>query len=341
MHTYSVDYRRDEPRRRGQLVNRGFWVHLPRPLLVCRLLGHKPVVDGTEGFRDQPGRRWVCCDRDGVRPEPQGSLDPNLPIGQPYTGGHGGRWIRDDPGHLGKPAATDEPGPWPHRPEGVLGGQLVLGGGYSGLSVQLKVGNAGSEHTLAAHLTLGFIGALYLHTERFGTWWQRRLNPVGYDSRVTGVRLGDGRLWWELWAKRDHASRDDSWWQRGSLVLDPRDRLLGPRRYTYDNVGEPATGMLRMPHGDDYAVTLQLQRQTFGRRRGRSRRSWTVDCDCPGGVPTRPDRSGGAWGFGVDVSDVAVREDWWPAEALAAAALRLTRDRGRRGWRPAEPELVG
>ncbi|MGI5159361.1 hypothetical protein [Microbispora sp. CA-102843] len=57
----------------------------------------------------------------------------------------------------------------------------------TGFSVGFEVGNCASEHMLEAHLRLGRLLSVYLHTKRFGTWVQRRLNPTGYDSRE--VRL--------------------------------------------------------------------------------------------------------------------------------------------------------
>ena len=52
---------------------------------------------------------------------------------------------------------------------------------------------------------------------------------------------------------------------RGSVRIDPRDVVLGERRYSYADVGDRVPAVVRMPHGDDHVVTLQLQRQTFGR----------------------------------------------------------------------------
>jgi len=87
-HRFTVDYRKRDGERPGTLLNRGYFLTgLPRLILLCRLLGHRPVVDGTTGYRDRPGHRWVCCDRCGVRPDPQGQLDPDRwNIGDRYTG---------------------------------------------------------------------------------------------------------------------------------------------------------------------------------------------------------------------------------------------------------------
>jgi hypothetical protein len=329
---HTVDYRRDDrPGRRG-LLNRGFWIyHIPRPLVACRLLGHKPVIDGTGPLAGDRGARWVCCDRCGVRPDPQGTLDPEEhAIGQAYTGGYTGVLVMSD---RGKPSPVGrEPGPWPVDPDWTLGGQLLIGGDASSPSIEVKVGNAGSEHTLAAHLTLGRAGALYLHTEELGTWLQRRLNPVGYQSRVIGLSMNSGRLHWQLWARRDEWSRDDPKWMQGSVVVDPRDRLLGPKRYAYTDHAGPVQVLVRMPHGDDHPITVALQRQTFGRARGRKRLSWSVDWNSTPGIPTKPGGGGRVSGSAVPVTASVVDDGTWPMAAAAAIAARLTADRSRYGW---------
>jgi hypothetical protein len=329
---HSIDYSKD--RGAGGLVNRGFWLDgIPRPLLACRAFGHRPVVDGTGPYR--PGlaaHRWVCCDRCGVRPEPQGSLHPDLPIGQAYTGAYDNQ-LSKEAVRGGDPVLYRTPGPWPADPTWDFGGQLVVGGGLSGPGVEVKVGHAGSEHTLASHVTLGRAGALFLHSERLGTWLQRRLNPTGYQSRVIGAGLHDGRLHWQLWARRDESSREDPKWMQGSVLLDPVERLLGPKRYGYTDDGQQVPGLVRMPHGDDHDVMLQLQRQTYGRRNGRKKLTWIVEVECPAGIPTRP-HSGGVTNMAVPVPDSAVPDGDWPAAAAAAVAVKLTADRARRGWRP-------
>ncbi|WP_435610059.1 hypothetical protein [Streptomyces sp. C10-9-1] len=345
MHRFTVNYRDRDGRRRGTLLNRGYFLTgLPRPLLLCRLLGHTPVVDGTTGFRaDDPGSRWVCCDRCGTRPNPQGHLDPSRwDIGDRYTG----PWNDSPPppptradietaARIGRlPRPREHPGPWPPCREGALGAQLILGTSFSGWSLGLKLGNQGSEHTLAAHIRLHPLGALYLHTERFGTWLQRRFNPTGYHSRVIELDLSLGELRWKLWARRDERSTSDPWWMHGRIPLDPRDRLLGRRRYDYEDIGTPVTATVRMPHGDDHDVTLKLQRCTDGRNKRRFH-SWTADWTCNGGIPTKPHSRGGVWGSAVEVPAQAVTDGTWPTEATARIALQLTGDRTRHGYQPA------
>lgn len=324
MRWYSIDNRkRDSSERRGTLINRSFWLHgVPRVMPLCRLVGHKPIVDGTS-----TPARWVCCDRCGVRRSPQGGLDPD-------RWNIGDRFVDQDEYGLRERA----PGPWPATPKGEIGGQLVVGKSYSGISAEVKIGNAGSEHTLAAHLKVSPFGALYLHTEGFGTWLQRRLNPVGYESRVIGISIHHGRAHWDLWAKRDSWSRTDPKWQQGSFRIDPRDILLGPARNSYEDIGEKVTTVVRMPHGDDHQVELQLQRCTHGRKHGHKQLSWSVDWTSRQGIPVRFDdgwKGGNIYGSGVKVSDAAVQAESWPYAAAAAIAEQMMRDRVRYGFRPA------
>lgn len=350
VHAFSVNYLERDGRRRGELVSRGFFVHgLPRLMPLCRLLGHKPVVDGTNPIRQTgssylgPGNRWVCCDRCGVRGQPQGHLDPQVwAIGDAYVG----PWldVPVDDLELKLTRRNEErgfelPGPIQRRPQGQAGGQLVVGTQLGGIGWELKVGNCGSEHTLAAQVNLGWLGALYLHTSGFGTGIQRRLNPVGYESRLIGVRLWNGRLEWRLWSKRDSSTRygpsAEPWWMRGEIDLRIRNRLWGPKRYDYTDVPDAQVSrIVRMPEGD-YLVQLKLQRCMFGRRRGRKKLSWHVDWNALGkGIPTRAPGQGKVMGAGVDVSARAVRNGTWPAEAVTAITTAMTQHRIHRGWDP-------
>jgi hypothetical protein len=350
LHAFTVDYLKRDGRRRGELLSRGFFVHgLPRLIPLCRLFGHRPVVDGTNPIRvagntyGAPGYRWVCCDRCGVRGQPQGHLDPQVwVVGDRYVG----PWLDEPVADLeqkltrrSEERGFELPGPIDPHPKGEVGGQLVIGTQHSKLGWELKVGNGGSEHTLAAQVNLGWLGALYLHTSRFGTGIQRRLNPAGYESRLVGVRWWDGRLEWRLWSKRDSGSRHgpnrEPWWMRGELDLRIRRRLLGPKRYEYTDVPDAQVPrIVRMPEGD-YLVQLKLQRCTFGRRRGRKKHSWNVDWETVGqGIPTRGPTRGRILGSGVTVSHRAVQTGTWPAEAATAIAAAATQDRIRYGWDP-------
>lgn len=348
IHAFTVDYRERESSNRA-LFDRGFFVHnLPRLIPACRLFGHKPVVDGV-GDPDAPYERrglvsrWVCCDRCGVRPDPQGQLDPTQhSIGSSYVGPWGCPIPEGNPGRRArmrelKDADTYPPGPWPDRPVGEIGGQLVLGRSFSGFSVAVAVGGGGSEHTLSGHVQISPLGALYLHTERFGAWLQRRINPTSLESKHVELSAHSGRLHWQLWADDNGGSRKGvPRWRNGSIRIDPRDVLLGNRRYTYTDVGEPVTATVRMPHGDDHEVTLQLKQQAHGRDKGWRRLSWIAHWDSAGdGIPTKPGGRGRIRASGVPVSDASAQAGTWPHEAAAAIASRLAGNRTRDSYRPA------
>ena len=173
MHRFTVDYSKDRPDPRT-LMNRGFFLHdLPRLILLCRIFGHRPVVDGYDsqyGREEDRRARWINCGRCGIRPEPQGVLDPDeWNLGQRYTGA----FLRTRPPsptvakklaeRVLPPAPQPLPGPWPSNPTSAIGAQVIIGRAMS-LSAQVKVGSRSSEQCLAAHLSLGPLGAIYVHT---------------------------------------------------------------------------------------------------------------------------------------------------------------------------------
>lgn len=215
MYAHTVNYRKRDGGQPGQLVNLGFFVHgLPRLMLPCRAVGHRPVVDGTPAARVSGGYvgqayLWVVCARCGVRGEPQGSLDPHLyRIGWRYRGPWGPVIGQDAMAAVKADLPwLYPPGPIERKPTGTLGGQLVIGRcGLTDWGWEVKVGHRGSDHTLAVSVAFGPLGRLYLHTERFGEGIARLLNPDRahtYQSKMTGFSVGDGRVRWRLWAGRD------------------------------------------------------------------------------------------------------------------------------------------
>jgi len=341
---HTVDYRKHRPND-PHLLHRGAWLYgVPRVILTCRLLGHRPVVDGTEGFGDRPGSRWVACHRCGIRPDPQGFLDPTQwHIGQRYTGDYLTRVIppqaRKQLAARGHTTRLALPGLWPASPTTTIGGELVLGR-RARFGIGIKIGNAGSEQVLAADFGLPGLFHLYLHTEEHGRFLQRRLNPTGYDSRVIELDAHNGKLWWQGWARRNEWSRSDPWWMHGTLTIDPRELLLGHARYSYTDVGDPVEATVRMPEGDDHQVVLKLQRCTYGRKRGRKTSSWSVDWSSKKGIPVRIDdwKGDSVYGSGVDVTDDAVTHNQWVALACANIGAQCSRDRARYNYRPADAE---
>ena len=321
MHRFTIDRAKDRPDP-GVLLHRSYHAHaVPRLMAVCRLLGHKPVVDGYDsqyGPEDHRRSRWVCCDRCGVRPEPQGPLGADRwNIGDRYTG--------------------TLPGPWPQSPTGALGAELVIGRSHS-IGADFKVGNSGSENVLAAHIGLGPLGALYVHTEHFGQWLQRRLNPTGYESRETGFTIFEGRLSWQLWAKRDHWSKSDPKWMRGSFSIDPRDHLFGAQKNHKLSETEKVPVVVRMPEGDSHDVLVHLEQWETRRNLGRGCTFWRAEWESEAGIPVRNHDWKGDEYFSSSwvIEGVTPDNPRWPYLVAAAAAEHCSRDRARYNYRAPE-----
>lgn len=333
-----IDHEKQDGHEAGTLLNRSFYLNdVPRLILLCRLFGHRGVVDGYGSGTDGRQARWVACHRCGVRPLPQGDLAPaRWQLGQRYRGPFVPAIPPTPPKTLADAVpylAPEVPGPWPTGPTTEIGGQLVIGRGtLRSLGLSLKVGNDSSENALACSVQLGRLGALYLSLGNLGRRVQRRLNSGTYESRVIEVSVYDGRLSWKVWAPRDSWTKGTPRWMDGSTVINPRDRWLGPVRYSYEDVGPKRPGRVVMPEGDAHEVTLQLQQQRRGRRRGRPVKSWTVDWS--GKIPFRNDSWKGddILGSGVEVSAAAVDSGRWPQEACARIAADVARDRARYRW---------
>lgn len=342
MRARSINRNTGEDRQPSLLVSRTFWISdVPRLIPVCRVLGHKPVVDGT----DTPCR-WVVCDRCGIRANPQGNLDPaQWDIGQPYPGPFStaeplSPMVRKQLARKGViPARAAEPGPIPANPVSTIGGEIHVGKSkWRTVGVDFKVGNPGSEQVLAASLRLGPLGSLYLHTEDHGRWLQRRLNPTGYQSRETGLSYYRGRLSWQVWARRDEHRASDPKWMSGSVPIDPRHYLYGPRKNRMLFETEKVPVVVRMPEGDTYDVLVHLEKWETRRTRGRARTYWMAQWDCKEGIPVRNDNWKGddtyscSWG----IEGVTPEMPRWPLLLAAKAAEQCSRDRARYGYRAPE-----
>lgn len=343
MHRFTVDYSKDRPDPRV-LMNCGYFLHgLPRLIILCRLLGHCPTVDGYNsqyGPEEKRRARWVICGRCGIRPEPQGVLGPDdWDLGQPYTGPFNptqpmSPTVRKQLIRRGHDATIRQPGTWPTKPTSAVGAQVIIGRSNF-ISAQVKVGSRSSEQCLAASLSLGPIGAIYLHTEDHGRFIQRCLNGgqrLSTESRVTGIDLHHGRLTWKLWAPRDTDFNDQPWWMGRSFAIDPRHYLLGKVTNQTVSTTEKTPTTVTMPEGDTYEVTVRLEQWSIGRQRGRRRDHWTAVWDCSPGtsIPTGhgKDQSGGAF----PIQHVTTDTPNWPAVVAQAVADRIARDRARHDY---------
>jgi hypothetical protein len=339
--TYTVDYSKDRPDPRV-LINRGFWLHdIPRLIPLCRLTGHKPVVDGTQGIGTSKPSRWVACDRCGLRTTPQGALDADQwNIGDPYTGPltpQPAPQVAKQLAARGLGPRQDKPGVFPAEPTSTVGGQIVIGRS-STLGIGFKVGNCGSEQVLAAHIGLGPLGALYLHTEDHGKWVQRRLNPTGYESRETGISIHAGRLSWQLWNRSNEWRASDPKWMRGNTPIDPRHYLLGPRKNRKVSETDRVPATVYMPEGDTHQVTVHLEQWETRRTRGRATTYWMAQWDCKAGIPVRNHDWKGDETFSCAwmIEGVTPDNPRWPYILAAKAAEQCTRDRARYGYRAPE-----
>jgi hypothetical protein len=348
MHCFTIDRAKDRPDPRV-LLHRSYYAHgLPRIIALCRLFGHKPIVDGYDskyGPEERRRARWVACDRCGVRPDPQGCLDPDQwQLGQPYTGPLSTARrlspvvIKQLARKGVSPTTSSQPGPWPADPTGSLGAELIIGRSHS-LGADIKVGNSGSENVLAAHIGLGPLGALYVHTEGFGQWVQRRLNPTGYESREIGLDLMHGRLYWKLWDRRNEHRADDPKWMRGSIVIDPRHHLLGPAKNRKVSETDRVPVTVYMPEGDTHQVTVHLEQWERRRTRGRATTYWMAQWDCKEGIPVRNHAWKGDETFSCtwQIEGVTPDNARWPYVLASTAAEQCSRDRARYGYRAPEP----
>lgn len=340
MHRFTVDYSKDRPDRRV-LLNRGYFAHgIPRLIPVCRIFGHRPVVDGYDAqYGDKDRARWVICDRCGVRPDPQGHLDPDQwNLGQDYTGPFNptqplSPTVRKQLSRCGHDAGIRLPGAWPAKPTSALGCQLIIGRTY-GFSADFKVGSPTSEQCLAAHISLGPIGALYVHTEDHGSFIQRLLNNTKWESRETGLRLGNGRLEWRIWAPRDHSSKTDPWWMRGAVHIDPRHYLFGRRVCTIDKMSDKVPATVHLADGTEHEVTLRLERFVYGRKRRRKTTDWRADWTTVTheGIAIRFDRH--VQGATVTVSAQGASNGQWEQEACEAIAAWVAERRAANDYQP-------
>lgn len=342
MHWFTVDYSKHRPERRT-LMNRGFFLHgLPRLIPLCRLFGHCPVVDGYDskyGRAEERRARWVECGRCGIRPEPQGTLDPDLwDLEQAYTGDFASSprmspIVAKQLAARGiTPAPQTLPGLWPANPTSDIGAQVVIGRS-STTSIQFKVGSGSSEQCLAAHLSLGPLGAIYVHTEDHGRFIQRRLNgnaDLSTESRVTGIDFHRGRLTWKLWAPRDTHFNDQPWWMGRSIPIDPRHYLLGPVTNRKVSTTDKMPATVVMADGDTYEVTVNLEQWSIGRKRGRRRDHWVLDWSYKPGIPYR---AGDSYFSGNHpVQNITADTPNWPALAAQSIADFFAHDRARYGY---------
>jgi hypothetical protein len=152
---------------------------------------------------------------------------------------------------------------------------------------------------------------------------------------VTGISIDSGRLWWNIWAPRDEHKASDPAWMRGSVHIDPRHYFLGPIKAHKEDVTGKIPAVVCMPDGTRYDVTVQLEKWTRGRTRGRKSHSWTVSWDCQQGIPVRNDSWKGdeTLGGSFPLPAAAADASQWAEIACAMIATSCVEDRARYNYR--------
>lgn len=204
------------------------------------------------------------------------------------------------------------------------------------------VGNAGSETPFDGHLVL-FGSAVYwgISSGRKFAQWLTSSPENKYDGRDISIRVDGTTVWLNFWHPRDRWSRDEfAKWRHFSFNLDPRQRLWGPKRWSYEDL-DVAELQIEMPDEGAYPVKVTLQRATLARtkRLGKALdQHLSFDVDAPKGIPSHYDKSGGWKGertYGFSVRANSQRKDW-PVDAKAAITAWVYDRRARSGFRKAQ-----
>lgn len=207
-------------------------------------------------------------------------------------------------------------------------------------SARLHVGGGWSETPFDTHLTILGSG-VYLGIGAGSKLAEKlsRETRHKYEGRDISIAIHDGSLWWKVWTHNNHwESGEFAKWRDSHTDINPLDRVLGRRRYWYEDEST-ALIAVAMPEGI-YPVKATLQRQKFGRPKVKKRtESWVVDVDAPKGIPYRVDHSGGwkgdrVYGFGVSLRE---KRDDWTVDAKAAIEAWVLRQRADTGFRKPDP----
>ncbi|WP_064257141.1 hypothetical protein [Rhodococcus sp. HS-D2] len=203
-------------------------------------------------------------------------------------------------------------------------------------SARLHVGTKASETPFDGHLTILGSG-LYWGLEHGHALADRltREERHKWEGRDLELAIHHGKLWLSAWVHPDSWVKGEfAKWRSHSWPINLLDALYGQPRYWHD-AADVAELEIELPEAT-YPVTATLQRQTYGRPKGRRRESkWVVDVEAPKGIPNRYDPSGGwkgdrVYGFGVGLR---TRRDDWHIDAEAAITARILRDRAESGFR--------
>jgi len=201
-------------------------------------------------------------------------------------------------------------------------------------SARFHVGTAGSETPWDGHLTILGNGVFWGHEggRRLADRITREKRHP-YEGRDLSLSLHDGRLYWRIWTHQNHHERGEfARWRERSIRVNIADILLGDRRYSHEDIAHSVAALV-LPEGV-YSVSLTLQRVTYGRPRGRKRRSWSVEWEAPKGIPTYadPNRWKGDRSYSSGVKIRHQRPNHWVAEALNQLGAWVFQQRADHGF---------
>ena len=122
---------------------------------------------------------------------------------------------------------------------------------------------------------------------------------------------------------------------RGSVPVDPRHHLFGPRKNRKMSETDRVPAVVRMPEGDTHDVTVHLEQWETRRTRGRATTYWMAQWDCKAGIPVRNHDWKGDETFSSSwrIEGVTPDNARWPYIVAAAAAEDCSRDRARYNYR--------
>jgi hypothetical protein len=154
---------------------------------------------------------------------------------------------------------------------------------------------------------------------------------------VTELLVHDSRLWWQVWHPRDSWTRGTPRWRHGNVRIDPRDLVLGAKRYAQEPVSGPSMVHVQAGPDERYLVAMTLQRCSFGRPGRRQQLSWSVECKSAEPIVTRPGKDG-MTGWSVELPGRHGEDPYWYRYAALACSARIAGERLSSGYIP--PAMV-
>lgn len=234
------------------------------------------------------------------------------------------------------------------RPDGFTrrsSSHVEVSGRYTHrFSIQLTVGNAGSETPIDGHLIIPKFRGFYFGTDiighRFANRKSNRRRNAGtkneYTTEVYGLDIDKHSVTWQIGAAKDSWSKGTPKWKYGGWNF--YDTIFGKVEY-HSEVMDRQEVTLALPD-ENYAVVLTVEEQVWSRKRRPSKIEHTVSIRAlnPTSIPTGHTTMGdwdGLVEFSVPYDNV---DGNWITMAKMAAVEKVLQERerysGSRNWMP-------